>query len=134
MQRFFVTADGAFIGSYDGSDEDMPDEFKGGISVPTSPEDARQRYINGAWQPLILFSPIEPTPFWHAALDLLQIKKSDVLNAIRNEDERYAAELEIEGRKTYQRDDPMVIKLAELKGYPPEQMDALWLYVQSHYK
>ena len=80
------------------------------------------------------FLPIEPTPFWLAAHDLLQLKKNDVLNAIADPDERYEAELEIEGRKTYRRDDPMVIKLAELKGYPPSQMDTLWLYVQQHYE
>ncbi|TBN10873.1 hypothetical protein EYC79_18155 [Agrobacterium cavarae] len=80
------------------------------------------------------FLPIEPTPFWLAAHELLQLKKSDVLNAIADPDERYEAELEIEGRKTYRRDDPMVIKLAQLKGYPPAQMDDLWLYVQQHYR
>ncbi|KQR30518.1 hypothetical protein ASF91_17245 [Rhizobium sp. Leaf155] len=91
------------------------------------------------WTPEIVsdipvFLPIEPTPFWLAAYDLLQLKKSDVLNAIADPDERYEAELEIEGRKTYRRDDPMVIKLAQLKGYPPAQMDDLWLYVQQHYR
>lgn len=92
-----------------------------------------------AWTPesipvLPVFMPIEPTPFWLAAHDLLKLKKSDVLNAIADADERYEAELEIEGRKTYRRDDPMVIKLAELKGYPSSQMDALWLFVQENYR
>lgn len=133
--KFFVTAEGVYIGSYDGPDEDMPPMFDDGIVVPVAPLDARQVWKDGAWLPLFpAFLPIEPTPFWLAAHDLLQLKKSDVLNAIADPDERYEAELEIEGRKTYRREDPMVIKLAELKGYPPAQMDTLWLYVQQHYE
>jgi hypothetical protein len=80
------------------------------------------------------FKPIEPVPFWTAAWDLLQLKKSDILDAITDPDERYYVELAIEGRKTYLRDDPMVIQLATLKGYDADGLDQLWLFVQENYK
>lgn len=83
--------------------------------------------------PVAIFKPIEPAPFWLAAKDLLGIKKSDVLDAITDPDERYEAELSVMDRKRYLRDDPMVTKLSELLGYPPAQMDSLWLYVQENY-
>lgn len=79
------------------------------------------------------FLPIEPVPFWKAAWDLLSLKKADVYAAIEAPDERYLAELDIEGRKSYRRDDPMVVRLSELLDFPAEQMDTLWIYVQEHY-
>jgi len=80
------------------------------------------------------FSPIEPVPFWEAAWDLLSLKKADVYTAIEDPDERYLAALDIEGRKTYRRDDPTLVKLADMLGYPAQEMDALWLYVQENYR
>jgi hypothetical protein len=80
------------------------------------------------------FLPIEPVPFWRAAWDLLSLKKADIYAAIENADERYLVELDVEGRKSYRRDDPMVVKLADIMGYPPEEMDALWLHVQENYR
>lgn len=50
-QRFFVEANGAFIGSYDGPDETMPSNLVGQIEVPIAPEDARQIWEDGAWLP-----------------------------------------------------------------------------------
>lgn len=96
---------------------------------------------NGGWEyrePVITpeFKPIEPTPFWQAAYDLMTppLKKSDVLDAIADPDERYLAELDINGRKTYLRDDPLVAQLSALKGFTAAEMDSLWLYVQEHYR
>ena len=80
------------------------------------------------------FLPIEPVPFWRAAWDLLSLKKSDIYAAIENADERYLAELDIEGRKSYWRDDAMVVRLSRLLELPAEQMDTLWVYVQEHYE
>lgn len=80
------------------------------------------------------FKPIEPVPFWNAAWDLLQLKKTDILDPITDPDERYLAELAIEGRKSYLRDDPMVIQLATIKGYDAPSLDALWLFVQDNYE
>jgi hypothetical protein len=80
------------------------------------------------------FLPIEPVPFWRAAWDLLSLKKSDIYAAIENADERYLAELDIEGRKSYRRDDAMVVRLSQLLDFPTEQMDTLWTYVQEHYE
>lgn len=71
-QKYFVTTEGVYIGSYDGPDEDIPPMFDGGIEVPTSPEDARQLwdFANGAWLSL----PLEPYSlpvalFWLAMTD-----------------------------------------------------------------
>jgi hypothetical protein len=80
------------------------------------------------------FLPIEPLPFWWAAWDLLSLKKSDIYAAIENADERYLAELDIEGRKSYQRDNPLVMRLSQMLDFPAEQMDSLWIYVQEHYE
>jgi hypothetical protein len=80
------------------------------------------------------FLPIEPVPFWRAAWDLLSLKKSDIYAVIENPDERYHAELDIEGRKSYRRDDAMVMRLSQLLELPAEQMDTLWVYVQEHYE
>lgn len=79
------------------------------------------------------FLPIEPVPFWKAAWDLLSLKKADIYTAIDDPDERYLAEINIEGRKSYRRDDALVMKLSQLLDFPSEQMDALWVYVQEHY-
>jgi len=80
------------------------------------------------------FLPIEPVPFWRAAWDLLSLKKADIYAAIEDQDERYLAELDVEGRKSYRRDDPMVMRLSQLLNFPAEQMDTLWVYVQDHYE
>jgi hypothetical protein len=80
------------------------------------------------------FLPIEPVPFWKAAWDLLSLKKSDIYAVIEDPDERYLAELDVEGRKSYRRDDPMVVRLSQLLELPVEQMDTLWVYVQEHYE
>ncbi|MCM2454918.1 hypothetical protein HGO37_05905 [Rhizobium sp. CG4] len=80
------------------------------------------------------FLSIEPVPFWKAAWELLSLKKADVYAAIEDPDERYLAELDVEGRKSYRRDDPLVVRLSGLLDLPTEQMDALWLYVQDHYE
>jgi hypothetical protein len=80
------------------------------------------------------FLPIDPVPFWKATWDLLSLKKADIYAAIENPDECYLAELDIEGRKTYRRDDPTLVKLADMLGYPAQEMDALWLYVQENYR
>ncbi len=79
------------------------------------------------------FIPIEPAPFWLAALDLLQMTQEDVLNAVPEGPERESARINIQNRKTYVRHDPMVDGLAVMKGIPPEQMDSLWLFVQANY-
>jgi hypothetical protein len=82
------------------------------------------------------FKPIEPVPFWNAAYEMLTppLKKSDIYAAIVDPDERYLAELAIEGRKTYVRDDPFVVDLAARMGWTVQEMDDTWLYVQENYK
>lgn len=130
--KYYVNGNGAYLGAWNGS---LPQE--GSIEVPLPPHDARQIWDigTGEWKDLPPeFKPIEPVPFWKAAWDLLQLKKSDVYAALTDPDERYLAELDVEGRKTYRRDDPMVSRLADLLGYPSDQMDSLWLYVQEHYE
>ncbi len=138
--KYFVSSAGAYLGAWDGYyAEDgtfvAPDYPADATEVPFPPEDGRQVWQGDAWLPLPPeFLPIEPVPFWRAALEILELKKSDVLNALTDPDERYLAELEIEGRKTYRRDDPLVVKLAQMKGYTSERMDTLWLQVQQNYK
>jgi hypothetical protein len=78
--------------------------------------------------------PIEPVLFWKAAWDVLSLKKADIYAAIEDPDERYLAELDIEGRKSYRRDDPIVVRLSQLLDFPADQMDTLWVYVQDHYE
>ncbi|UIY29190.1 hypothetical protein LZK73_21900 [Neorhizobium galegae] len=136
MQKFYVDISGKYLGSYTGPHEQLPSMFSDAVEVATMPEDGRQRFNfeTGLYDPVpVEFEPIEPVPFWKAAWDLLGIKKSDVLASIADPDERYEAELSIDGRKTYQRDDETVVRLATLMGYPPEQMDTLWFYVQTNY-
>lgn len=87
-----------------------------------------------ALQAPMRFLPIEPVPFWKAVWDLLSLKKADIYAAIEDLDERYLAELDVEGRKSYRRDDPMVVRLSQLLDFPTEQMDTLWIYVQEHYE
>jgi hypothetical protein len=137
MQKFYVDAAGKYIGSYLGPDDSTPIMFAECVSVQRPPDDDRQVYnfVTGDYDPAPPeFKPIEPTPFWTAARQLLGLKKGDVLASIADEDERYDTELAIEGRKTYLRDDPFVVDLATALGYPPIQMDTLWLYVQTNYK
>lgn len=133
-QRFYATSAGEYIGSYDGPDDDIPDMFATATEVPSAPESVPATFVDGAWVYPKVFQPIEPSPFWQAAFEMLQLKKTDILNAITDEDERYLAELDINGRKTYLRHDPMVLQLSALHGYTEQEMDSLWLYVQENYK
>jgi hypothetical protein len=106
-----------------------------GVLVDLSPEEeAEFLAMQGSFPIPSPFKPIEPVPFWRAAWDLLSLKKTDVYSAITDPDERYLAELDVEGRKSYLRDDPMVVQLATLNGYTPEAMDNLWLFVQENYR
>ncbi|RAS13940.1 hypothetical protein [Ensifer adhaerens] len=73
-------------------------------------------------------------PFWKAAKDLLSIKPEDVLALFEDIDERYDVELDINRRKSYLRDDPMVVQLSSLMGYDTASMDHLWMFVQENYK
>lgn len=57
-----------------------------------------------------------------AAKDLLSI------------DERYDVKLDINRRKSYLRDDPMVVQLSSLMGYDTASMDHLWMFLQENYK
>lgn len=84
------------------------------------------------------FLPILPAPFWLGAWDLLQLKKDDVVASINasttlSDDDKVVAVTNLTERTRYLRDDPNVALLASFMGYPPEQMDSLWLYVQEHY-
>ncbi|NTF35572.1 hypothetical protein [Agrobacterium rubi] len=42
MQRYFVSPDGIYLGSYDGPDEEMPEMYIGATAVPIAPSDASQ--------------------------------------------------------------------------------------------
>ncbi|MEJ8308618.1 hypothetical protein [Agrobacterium larrymoorei] len=58
-QRFFVSSVGAYLGSFDGADEDMPDDLKAGVPVPTPPEDGRQVWDASKRK----FLPLPPDPY-----------------------------------------------------------------------
>lgn len=67
VQRFYVDASGKFLGSFDGLDEEIPEDMADGIEVPTGPEDARQIWKNGAWLPYTPPTPISvlyPVHLW----------------------------------------------------------------------
>jgi len=61
MQKFFVDANGKFLGSFDGPGEVMPALFSSAIEVPLAPSDGQQKWQDGAW-----ISP-PPTPEMLAA-------------------------------------------------------------------
>ena len=66
-QRFFTDHDGNYLGSYDGPDEFMPEKMAAGLEVPTPPEDARQVWKDGAWQPYEPPAPVSvlyPVHLW----------------------------------------------------------------------
>lgn len=142
--KYFCDHEGNYLGAWDGytnSDgEFVPPEYPGNafdIGSPPPSGDSRQKADPSAMQwlasPEVLFKPIEPAPFWRAAFETHGLRLTDVLAAIADPDERYLVENDISRRKTYLRDDPMVIELSVMLGYPPEQMDSLWLYVQENY-
>ncbi len=80
------------------------------------------------------FLPLDPAPFWLAALDLLNTTQEDILAGVPEGPEREAARINMRDRKTYVRHDPMVDDLATRQSISSEQMDSLWLYVQENYK
>jgi hypothetical protein len=45
---YYVDVNGNYIGGFSGAE---PPE--GSIEVPTAPDDARQKWLNGAWQPVV---------------------------------------------------------------------------------
>lgn len=49
VPRFYVGADGKFLGSFDGLDEEIPAEMANGIEVPTAPQDGRQLWDGDKW-------------------------------------------------------------------------------------
>ncbi|MEH3125574.1 hypothetical protein [Agrobacterium cavarae] len=66
-QRFFIDHDGKYLGSFDGPDEVMPAAMAAGLEVPTSPQDARQVWKDGAWQPYDPPAPVSvlyPVHLW----------------------------------------------------------------------
>ncbi|WP_333631535.1 hypothetical protein [Agrobacterium cavarae] len=56
MQRFFVDENGSYLGSYDGRNQDLPQEMAGRIEVPNAPQDARQKWDGEKWL------EVTPTP------------------------------------------------------------------------
>lgn len=48
MTKYYVDAQGVYLGGFDGS---VPNG--GAIEVPTPPDDGRQKWLNGAWQPYV---------------------------------------------------------------------------------
>lgn len=56
MQRFFVDQDGNYLGSFDGADEEIPEDFADGVAVPSAPTDGREVWSGGKWVPAV------PTP------------------------------------------------------------------------
>ena len=46
MQKFYIDNEGNFLGGFDGC---VPEN---GTEVSSQPMDGRQKYVNGAWQPL----------------------------------------------------------------------------------
>lgn len=66
LPRFFVNADGKYLGSFDGLNEEVPADMAAGIEVPTAPQDARQIWENGAWLPYTptLVTVLYPVNLW----------------------------------------------------------------------
>lgn len=49
VQNFYADADGNFLGSYAGPDEDRPPQLIGAIKVHSAPGDASQKWNGNAW-------------------------------------------------------------------------------------
>lgn len=58
-QRFFIDQDGAYLGSFDGLDEELPGFLKGATEVSNLPSDTRQVWDGKVWLPLNLPEPVK---------------------------------------------------------------------------
>jgi len=64
-QKFFIDADGFFVGSYDGPDDIVPEEMKGLGQVPGVPDDIRQKWSGNDWLPFTPSAPPEEVSSVH---------------------------------------------------------------------
>jgi len=56
IPRFYADADGNYLGSFDGLDEEIPADMANGIEVPVPPQDGLQLWDGDKWL------PAAPTP------------------------------------------------------------------------
>lgn len=104
----------------------------------------RRKWVNGK---VVNYTPPAPKPvfptlsarqFWQAAL-LIGVKEEDLVNGISNknspyyiadENERESTLIDIKKATSFNRDFPLLKKMAEIHKIPDEQIDSLWIRAQ----
>lgn len=149
-EQFYVRNDGTFVAAIGGlalplkDDADTYDYLYSleddWIEVPFPPENIAQiwsftskKYLSVA-NDTVHFKPIPRYDFWRAVDEGLKLKKDQVLAAIEtsdlDDDAKYHAKLGITDAQTYIRDDPNVVSLLSLMGFPAHEADDFWLWAQ----
>lgn len=78
MQRFFVDAEGNYLGSYDGPDSSNP--FSSSNEVSLAPDHASQKWNGSTWNALVIDTP-SIVPMRQARLALLRTGRLAAVNA-----------------------------------------------------
>lgn len=109
--KYFVSNDGKYLGAWDGyvgpGDIFVPPEYpEDAIEVPYPPEDGRQIWLDGVWQPLIDQVPVSVTS--------RQFKMQLVLSGLKNavdtwvSDQPEVVQVAYEYSGNFVRDEPMM--------------------------
>ncbi|KQZ96846.1 hypothetical protein ASD74_06210 [Rhizobium sp. Root564] len=131
-QRFFVDKEGAYIGSYDGPTENLPPELSAGVEVPTSPQDARQVWKDGAWLP---FTPeVVLSPVTRRQLRLTLVREGIALagvealiEAMPEGLQKEEAKIEWADAQSFNRNHPTLLLIAQALALSPAKVDEMWV-------
>lgn len=121
MTKYFVDADGAYIGGFDGKNVELPPD---GIEVETAPENAHDRWVNGAWVKI----PVVPefVPMLNAELVLIGAGYWDDVQDFVSQRGPYALAF-LRRAQTMRRDNVLVNAWAAARGVTDAQLDALFI-------
>lgn len=128
-------AEASQIAGYDiiGIDDDYGETFGPGGSVYGKLWDGEKIVA-----PEPVFLPLSARQFWQAAL-LIGVKEEDLVNGISNknspyyiadDNERESTLIDIKKATSFNRDFPLLKKMAEIHKIPETQIDSLWIRAQ----
>lgn len=127
--RHYVDLAGNYLGAWDsGTEQPHPDAPTNAVAVPVAPGDARQIWNGSEWGPVPpVLAPLSPRQIRLvlAAQGLLATAEA-ALDALE-EPVRSQALIEWEYATEFQRDNPLLLQVADALDLTDEQIDTLWL-------
>lgn len=132
VQRFYVDDDGNYLGSFDGLDDERPAILSNGRLVPSSPENASQRWKDGAWLPFV--APVTFNPVTRRQLRLTLVRNGISLASVEALIEgmpeslaKQEAQIEWADAQTFNRHHPTLLLIAQALSLTSAAVDEMWL-------